>query len=100
MAEKRDPPGDFLKALRCGARTRRGTLCQCPAMRNGRCRIHGGLSTGPKSPEGRERFRMGPFKHGRYSKAVREEERRFRMQFRSLRALLREYRTLQRAGAE
>jgi len=43
MAEKRDPPGDFLKALRCGARTRRGTLCQCPAMRNGRCRIHGGL---------------------------------------------------------
>ena len=25
--------------------------------------------------EGRERSRMGPFKHGRYSKAVREEER-------------------------
>jgi hypothetical protein len=43
---------------------------------------------------------MGPFQHGRYSKAVLEEERRFRKQFRSLRALLREYRTLQRAGAE
>jgi hypothetical protein len=95
-----NPPGDFLKAPRCGARTRRGALCQCPAMRNGRCRIHGGLSTGPKTPEGRERSRMGPFKHGRYSKAVREEERRIRTQFRSFRALLHEFRALERANAD
>lgn len=26
--------------------------CQCPAMRNGRCGLHGGLSTGPKTLEG------------------------------------------------
>ncbi len=31
---------------RCLARTRRGTLCQCPAMPNGRCKLHGGKSTG------------------------------------------------------
>jgi hypothetical protein len=59
-------------------------------MRNGRCRFHAGLSTGPKTPEGRERSRMGPLKHGRYSKAAREEERRFLMQFRLLRSLRKE----------
>jgi len=39
-------PGDFTKASRCEAKTRRGTPCQCPAMVNGRCRLHGGKSTG------------------------------------------------------
>jgi hypothetical protein len=34
-------------APRCLARTRRGTDCQCPAMPNGRCRLHGGKSPGP-----------------------------------------------------
>ena len=27
-----NPPGDFSKAPRCGAKTRRGTPCQCRAM--------------------------------------------------------------------
>ena len=48
---------------RCGARTRSGAPCQAPAVwdrernrpRNGRCRMHGGLSTGPRTPEGRAR---------------------------------------------
>jgi len=31
---------------RCGARTRRGSPCQSPAMPNGRCRMHGGKSPG------------------------------------------------------
>jgi hypothetical protein len=35
------------QAPRCGAKTRRQTLCQSPAMPNGRCRMHGG-----PSPEG------------------------------------------------
>ena len=48
--------GDFSKALRCGAKTRKGTPCQCPAMKNGRCRLHGGLSTGPKTVGGIERI--------------------------------------------
>lgn len=42
-------------APRCGARTRRGTQCQRRAFDNGRCRNHGGLSTGPKTSEGRAR---------------------------------------------
>jgi hypothetical protein len=47
-----NPPGDFFAAPRCGARTRRQTSCLGPAMRNGRCRMHGGMSTGPKTAEG------------------------------------------------
>jgi hypothetical protein len=35
----------------CGARTRSGATCQCPAMPNGKCRIHGGLS--PGAPRGK-----------------------------------------------
>jgi hypothetical protein len=31
---------------RCDARTRKGPPCGAPAMPNGRCRMHGGLSTG------------------------------------------------------
>jgi hypothetical protein len=46
--------------MRCGARTRRGTLCKCAALltKRGklRCRLHGGLSSGPKTPEGRARI--------------------------------------------
>lgn len=47
---------------RCGARcrTKGGAPCQAPAVwdrehdrpRNGRCRMHGGNATGPKTPEG------------------------------------------------
>ena len=71
-------PGDFRKAPRCGAKTRHGTACQCPAMRNGRCRLHGGLSTGPKTEEGKERIRKAVTKHGRYAKAAKAERTQFR----------------------
>jgi len=42
---------------RCGARTRTGGTCKAQALRNkagrpGRCRMHGGLSTGPKTEAG------------------------------------------------
>ena len=50
-----DPP----KARRppCGARTRTGTPCaaRCVPGRE-RCRMHGGLSTGPKTQAGRARI--------------------------------------------
>lgn len=35
-------------ALKCGAKTRSGNSCNNYAMANGRCRMHGGKSTGPK----------------------------------------------------
>ena len=38
----------------CGAYARStGRPCQAKALVNGRCRNHGGLSTGPKTKEGR-----------------------------------------------
>lgn len=41
----------------CGAKTRQGTPCRMQPMPwSKRCRLHGGLSTGPKTPEGRERI--------------------------------------------
>ncbi len=43
----------------CQARTRRGTPCKARALKNGRCRLHGGMSTGPRSAEGWERTRAG-----------------------------------------
>jgi uncharacterized protein YjcR len=46
---------------RCGAKTRKGTPCESPAMPNGRCRMHGGKSTG--APKGNRNAWM----HGRYS---------------------------------
>ncbi len=46
---------------RCEARTRQGSPCQSPAMKNGRCRMHGGLSTG--APKGNK----NALKHGYYT---------------------------------
>ena len=44
---------------RCGARTRTGAPCsRKPVPGKRRCRNHGGLSTGPKSPEAKERLRQ------------------------------------------
>lgn len=58
-------------APRCGANTRAGTSCCAPAMANGRCRMHGGLSTGPRTPEGLARSRTANWKHGDYCETHR-----------------------------
>ena len=39
----------------CGAHARStGNPCQAKALTNGRCKNNGGMSTGPKTPEGRQ----------------------------------------------
>ena len=46
-----------LRGLTCGAKTRAGTPCKLTGIyRNGRCKLHGGLSTGPKTAEGRAKM--------------------------------------------
>ena len=62
-----NPSGDYMTAPRCGAKTRRGTQCRSPAMPNGRCRMHGGTSPGPRTAAGIERIRRAVIKHGWYS---------------------------------
>ena len=43
------------KKVMCGAYARStGEPCKAKALTNGRCKNHGGLSTGPKTPEGRQ----------------------------------------------
>ncbi|MGV8856746.1 MAG: HGGxSTG domain-containing protein [Devosia sp.] len=44
----------------CGARTRAGTSCKLKAIyASGRCKLHGGCSTGPKTEAGKDRIREG-----------------------------------------
>jgi hypothetical protein len=58
-------------APRCGARTRAGGQCQCPAIRGRkRCRIHGGLS--PGAPRGKQN---GNFKDGSWTCEAEQERR-------------------------
>jgi hypothetical protein len=56
---------------RCGARTRACTPCKGPAMPNGRCRMHGGASTGPRTPEGLQRVARARTTHGGYGAEMR-----------------------------
>lgn len=51
-------------------------LCRQPAMKNKqRCRLHGGKSTGPKTPEGKLRSARANYKHGFYTNAAIAERR-------------------------
>src|SRR6478672_4571503 len=77
-------------APRCGAKTRRGTACQAPGMPNGRCRLHGGRSTGPRTAEGLQRCGTANWKHGFYGKQALAERQRVRELVRSSMELLRE----------
>ena len=35
------------RKVKCGAETRKQTPCQCKALRNGRCKLHGGTGKSP-----------------------------------------------------
>jgi len=94
-----NPPGDPSKSPRCGARTRSGKPCQAPAMwsktagRYTRCRLHGGASTGPRTPAGLERCRRANWKTGAHSAdaiGFRREWRREARFLRNMVAFLRE----------
>ena len=53
---------------RCGAKTRPGHPCGHYAMANGRCRFHGGKSTGTNKPH-------RPIKHGFFTKEAISERK-------------------------
>ena len=66
----------------CGAKTRAGGKCKQPAMKNGRCRLHGGKSLSGKQ--------HGRYKHGHYTREAIEERRQLNSLLREVAALLRE----------
>jgi hypothetical protein len=75
-------------APRCGARSKRtGKPCRAAAMPNGRCKVPGGKSTGPRTPEGLERSRRANWKHGYYSREAKTERSRVRAAILALRYL-------------
>jgi hypothetical protein len=76
---------------RCGAKTRKGSPCQRPArLPAGRCRVHGGASTGPRTEEGRARIAAAKTTHGRLTKQKRLEAMERAKVGREVRAELRE----------
>lgn len=59
----------YLRGLACGAIKKDGNACRMTTLRsNGRCKFHGGASTGPRTPEGHERalenLKLGRLKRG------------------------------------
>ena len=75
-------------APRCGARSKRtGKPCRGAAMPNGRCKLHGGKSTGPRTSEGLERSRRANWKHGYYSREAKAQRSRVRAAILALRYL-------------
>ena len=85
-----NPPGDFHASSRCGAKTRASTPCQQPAMKNGRCRLHGGKSTGPKTSIGKENCRNARLIHGYYSQLSIVKRKEARMMIKKFRNFLSE----------
>jgi hypothetical protein len=83
--------GPNWQGQRCEARTRRGALCQRPArLPVGRCKLHGGASTGPRTKDGLKRLTEARTTHGKFTKEKRAEARRFAEQGRQMRCELAE----------
>jgi hypothetical protein len=60
MNQEADRLARLRTAPRCGARTRAGTACECPAVRGRvRCRLHGGKSPGAPRGSANGRFKDG-----------------------------------------
>lgn len=68
--------GEAWCGRRCGAKTRAGSPCKRPAIAGkGRCRLHGGRSTGPRSADGRARIAEANLKHGQRTNSKLAENR-------------------------
>ena len=67
--------------MRCADAEEEESLCRSPAMPNGRCRMHGGLS--PGAPKGNR----NAFRHGRYTAESLARRRELAALLRTMRAL-------------
>ena len=67
------PFPEELRDLSCGARTRKGTPCKLTSLfRSGRCKFHGGMSTGPKTKEGKRYSAMNGRRPKRRLKTINQ----------------------------
>jgi hypothetical protein len=77
----------------CGARTRSNNPCaKHPIKGKRRCRLHGGLSTGPRTEAGKAKIGKAQWRHGKYVnwRARREKEKSYFRQIRMVMAQARE----------
>lgn len=80
MQREKESYYPFLHSSRCGAKTRKGTACQAPAVRNKkRCRMHGcskgsGASLGSKNA----------MKHGFHTQEAKKLKKAVRLLFKEL----------------
>ena len=67
--------GGRVTCTRCGAKSKRTKQqCRNPAIKGKtKCRHHGGLSTGSRTPAGKARQIAANTKHGRETRAIRKE---------------------------
>jgi hypothetical protein len=67
--------GGRILCPRCQAKAKRtGQQCRRPATKGKKvCKLHGGLSTGPRTPAGRNRCAQARLVHGRETADIREE---------------------------
>ena len=83
MQRASQEPLPLRQARRCGARTRNGSPCQSPAVREKRrCRMHGGAK-GSGAPPGK---RNGNYKHGQYTREALQERKTVTALLKALRA--------------
>lgn len=80
--------GDRIECARCTARSKRtGEQCKKPALKiscTQKCGLHGGLSRGPVTAEGKARSTAANYKTGEYSKAEVDKTDRSRALLRVL----------------
>lgn len=74
----------------CGAKVRTNGMrpCRQPAMKNGRCRLHGGKCTGAKTAEGLAKIKLANTKHGFFSAEAIAERKCHRELMKMARAVL------------
>ncbi len=67
--------GGRIHCVQCQAKSKRtGVQCRAPATAGKtKCRFHGGASTGPKTPEGRQRCAEARLVHGQETTSMRKE---------------------------
>ncbi len=78
--------GGRIICKRCQAKSgRTKKQCSKPALKGKKvCQFHGGLSTGPKTKEGKERIRAAHWKHGQETKGAKAERSTKSIMFRYL----------------
>jgi hypothetical protein len=69
--------GGRVRCLQCSAKSKRtGVQCQAVALSGKtKCRVHGGLSTGPRTAEGKARIAAARLVHGEATRVARAEYR-------------------------